>query len=209
MSDVSQPIRVYLVAALSVFAAGISTLGYGLSAFILAGDGKLLEQLQAGDSAPIDLAIPIAAGIAALQVVHEIGHLVAARAGNLKTGVPIVIPSLQLGTFGAITPLLAFPKTRTQLFDFAFAGPAVSAVLSLAVYAVGLGMSGGLPATPPPDALSPVLPTGLLQSSLLLGSMAELFLPGYGAADGERPPRAATATQPLAAHPAHPRRATA
>jgi len=51
-------------------------------------------------------------------------------------------------------------------------------VASLAVYVVGLVLSFDLPPLPAePGALYPVLPTALLQSSLLLGTMAEAILP--------------------------------
>ena len=111
---------------------------------------------------------------------RQVGHFVAARALGLRTGVPLLLPSLQLGTYGCITPLLSFPKvrpalrtpypcqasysglatrkaklqtcpghsplgsrraapspqTRQDLLDFALAGPAVGATLSLVLYLV-------------------------------------------------------------------------
>jgi len=54
----------------------------------------------------------------------------------------------------------------------------LAGVASLAVYVVGLVLSFDLPPLPAePGALYPVLPTALLQSSLLLGTMAEAILP--------------------------------
>ena len=54
----------------------------------------------------------------------------------------------------------------------------LAGVASLAVYLVGLVLSFDLPPLPAePGALYPVLPTALLQSSLLLGTMAEAILP--------------------------------
>lgn len=53
-------------------------------------------------------------------------HLQAvAYARNIKLGRPIFIPSLQIGTYGTVTPLNSFPKTRSDFFDVMAAGPAV------------------------------------------------------------------------------------
>lgn len=56
-------------------------------------------------------------------------------------------------------------------------GPAVASGISLVVYLVGLVLStGDFGAAADPGSI-PVLPTGLLKSSLLLGSLAQAFLP--------------------------------
>ena len=109
---------------------------------------------SSGDAAPVEAAFPIAIGLGALQLAHELGHLVAARVHGLRTGVPLPIPSLQIGNFGCITKLLTFPRSRTALFDFALAGPALATALSLVLDLVGLALSIDLP--------GPNLPTGLL-----------------------------------------------
>jgi len=107
-----------------------------------------------------------------------LGHLAAALRSNVKIGAPIAVPSLQLGLYGCVTRLLCFPPSRTALFDVAAAGPILAGVASLAVYLAGLMLSFDLPPLPAaPDALYPVLPTALLQSSLLLGTMAQSILP--------------------------------
>ena len=98
---------------------------------------------------------------------------------------PIALPSLQLGVYGCITRLLSFPKNRADLLDFALAGPAVGGLLSLGLYAVGLALSGPLndgsadlvAAAAAAGGSLPVLPSGFLQSSLLLGGMAQAFIP--------------------------------
>ena len=40
----------------------------------------------------------------------------------MRIGVPIPLPSLQLGLFGCITRLLTFAPNRQALLDFALAG---------------------------------------------------------------------------------------
>ena len=67
--------------------AQVTTLGFALSTYILADGGAMLEALQEGDTSPINTALPIAGTIAALQLVHEASHLVAARVHGLKTGI--------------------------------------------------------------------------------------------------------------------------
>jgi len=142
------------VVLLGAAASVITTLGFALSVYILADGGAMLEQISKGDPAPVEAAFPIAIGLGALQLAHEMGHLVAARVHGMRTGVPLPIPSLQIGNFGCITKLLTFPRSRTALFDFALAGPALATALSLVLYLVGLALSVDLPV--------PSLPAGLL-----------------------------------------------
>ena len=218
------------------------------------------------------LALPIALGVGGLQLLHEVGHLLAALRSNVKIGFPVAVPSLQAHRFshsrssqplfstGAAAPVIEpQPKAarradtlltgshRSSVFTAASPGcsasrpPAVrsstslppglwwqvppspnaatrllapvlaraelaararprerpaarltgrpplatacrrrllAGVASLAVYLVGLVLSFDLPPLPAePGALYPVLPTALLQSSLLLGTMAEAILP--------------------------------
>jgi hypothetical protein len=142
------------VVLLGAAASVITTLGFALSVYILADGGAMLEQISKGDPAPVEAAFPIAIGLGALQLAHELGHLVAARVHGMRTGVPLPIPSLQIGNFGCITKLLTFPRSRTALFDFALAGPALATALGLVLYLVGLALSIDLPV--------PSLPAGLL-----------------------------------------------
>ena len=126
------------VCLLSLFITTITTLGFTLSTYILADGGRMLEQMQVGDTAPLETAAPMALGLAGVQLVHEAAHLVAARIHGLRTGVPLVLPSLQVGGFGAVTKLLSFPRSRTVRRRLAFstsscvAHPASSRSLHLA-----------------------------------------------------------------------------
>ena len=162
------------LALISLGIGCFTTLGYALSSFLLSADGTLIEQLQAGDPAPLFQAAPIALGLGLVQLAHEVGHYGAASRSGVKLGVPILLPSLQLGHFGCVTRLLSFPKDRTALFDVAAAGPAVGFVLSILLYTVGLVISPGTPAAV--ASSNPVIPGGLLTSSLLLNTLASIFL---------------------------------
>jgi hypothetical protein len=44
---------------------------------------------------------------------------------NIKLGLPLTVPSLQIGSYGTVTPLKDFPKNRSDFFDVAVAGPLV------------------------------------------------------------------------------------
>jgi hypothetical protein len=193
----------FSVVAAASFGSLVTTLGFALSTYLLADGGAMLEQLEAGDPTPLDTALPIAVGLGGLQLVHELAHLVFAQKNGMKTGFPVPLPSLQLGLFGCITRLLEFAPNRQALFEFAIAGPLAAGTLSLVIYIVGLALSVDLPipnvdlssiaagapladAAPPSalaataaasDALMPIVPAALLQSSLLLGTIATSVLP--------------------------------
>lgn len=102
----------YVLSLIALFASTITSLGFALSTYLLADGGKMLDQMEQGDTAPLEMAIPIAAGIASLQLAHEFAHFLAARKHDLRIGVPLPLPSLQLGLFGCITRLRSFPASR-------------------------------------------------------------------------------------------------
>ncbi|CAN6297499.1 unnamed protein product [Urochloa humidicola] len=51
----------------------------------------------------VESALPVAYGVLAIQIFHEIGHFLAAFPKNVKLSIPFFIPNFTLGTFGAIT----------------------------------------------------------------------------------------------------------
>lgn len=89
-------------------------------------------------------------------------------------GMPSIIPSLQLGFQGVITPLKSPPPSIRSLFDFAVAGPTLGLISSLTFLVTGLtitsALDGGQVST------LPGLPTELLRSSALAGGIIEFFL---------------------------------
>jgi len=120
-------------------------------------------------------ALPIFLGVLGLQVIHEAAHFLVAKKTGVKIGLPVPVPSLQIGTFGSITPLRSFPETRTDLLDVALVGPAITMVLSL------LLMVGGIWGTiqAPAAVLSgfPMVPAALCKTSLLVGSIVSALAP--------------------------------
>ena len=118
---------------------------------------------------------PIFLGIMALQAVHELAHRWVAHRRGIKIGLPLLIPSAQVGTFGCITPLRSFPPNRSALLDLALSGPVSAMLLSLLLMMMGCYQT--VAASPARLAQFPVVPVALLKSSFLSGSMLTFLLP--------------------------------
>lgn len=113
-------------------------------------------------------AVPIMAGIVAILVAHEVGQWIAARRHGVRLSPPFLIPTWQIGSFGALTRFESLLPNRSVLFDVAFAGPAVGGALSLVMLVVGLVLSH-------PGSLFQ-LPSEFFQGSVLVGSLARVVL---------------------------------
>lgn len=113
-------------------------------------------------------ALPIAAGILAALVAHEIGHRLAARRYQVRLSPPFFLPTLQIGAFGAITRFQSLLPNRNVLFDIAVAGPAAGGIVSLLMLLAGLLLSH-------PGSLYQV-PSQFFQSSILVGTLAKIVL---------------------------------
>jgi hypothetical protein len=127
------------------------------------------------DLTPIFSCAPVVAGILGIQAIHEVAHMFFAFRSDTQIGLPVLLPSPQLGTFGSITPLRSFPRDRPALFDFSLSGPFAGMLASVA------SIVGGLLATvhASADALSrfPVTPAVLFKSSYLTGALMSFFVP--------------------------------
>lgn len=70
----------------------------------------------------------------------------AVRRAQIKLGPPLFVPNSNIGTFGAISQIRSLIRSRADLFDVAFAGPAAAAAASAALFVTGLVLSsGGVP----------------------------------------------------------------
>lgn len=87
-------------------------------------------------------------------------------------GIPNIIPSIQFGVIGAITPLKSPPPNSKALFDFAIAGPLAGFAVSLALLFNGLELTQHMSLNSP----LPVLPVDLVRSSSLGGGLVQFFL---------------------------------
>lgn len=119
--------------------------------------------------------LPVFFGVLAIQALHEAAHYFVAKRSGIKVGLPIPLPSFQVGTFGSITPLRSFPASRTSLLDFALSGPLAGSLASMGL------MVGGVFATvhASSEALLgfPVVPVALLKGSYFVGSLLSLLAP--------------------------------
>ncbi|KAL6636778.1 hypothetical protein ACP70R_024350 [Stipagrostis hirtigluma subsp. patula] len=122
----------------------------------------------------VESALPVAYGVLAIQLFHEVGHFLAAFPKNVKLSIPFFIPNFTLGTFGAITQFKSILPDRKTMFDISMAGPVAGAALSFSMFFVGLLLSSN-----PVGAGDLVeVPSQLFQGSLLLGLISRAAL-GY------------------------------
>lgn len=145
------------------------------------GPGMLPPGLEAADPLPFLGTALLVGGLAlAPQLAHEAGHAVIASMRGIKTAPSFLIPNGGVGTFGSVTQIKSWVKSRTDLLDFAAGGLLAGGAASLALFFAGLAASHGLEAGAP-GAIP--LPPGLLDSSLLLGGAVRAALgAGPGAA---------------------------
>ena len=112
--------------------------------------------------------LPLTIGLWIILVAHEIAHQVVGAKNNVKISLPFFLPSIQIGSFGAITRFESLIPNRSVLFDIAFAGPAAGFIFSLVILFFGLNLSS--------TATGLEIPTNFFRGSILIGIFAKLFL---------------------------------
>ncbi|MCJ8281467.1 MAG: site-2 protease family protein, partial [Rivularia sp. ALOHA_DT_140] len=112
--------------------------------------------------------LPIAAGFFTVLIAHEAGHWILARRHDVKLSLPYLLPSVQIGSFGAITRFESLLPSRKVLFDISLAGPTVGGIVSFLMLIVGLLLShqGSLFQ----------LPKEFFQGSILVGVLARVVM---------------------------------
>ncbi|KAL9179589.1 hypothetical protein ACHAXT_008879 [Thalassiosira profunda] len=160
------------LAAFSSLLTVCTTFAYALSTFAL-NPTFFNAVVKENDVTPVPLCLPIFFGVLAISALHEIGHVVAAKKHKIKLGSPVPLPSLQVGSFGSITPLRSFPSSRSALFDLAISGPGIAMMVSLALLISGLNLTLGARSL----ATFPVVPAALMKSSFLIGSIVSVVAP--------------------------------
>jgi len=113
-------------------------------------------------------AAPIGFGILSILAIHEFGHWLLARRHGVRLCFPFLIPTWQIGSFGALTRFASLLPNRSVLFDVALAGPAAGGILSLGLLVVGLVFSN-------PSSLFQI-PSPFFQGSILVGTLARVVL---------------------------------
>lgn len=154
---------------LSLGATALNCLVYSILTFYSPAD--IVNKLGEAPLARLDDALPVAVGILGIQLAHDLAHNLAAKAKDVKLGVPVYIPSLQVGTFGSVLRFVSFPKSRKDMFDVAIAGPLTGLALSLAAFAAGMAMTNGAPVEI--SEQWPMLPVALFRSSLMLWQVGQ------------------------------------
>lgn len=154
---------------LSLGATALNCLVYSILTFYSPAD--IVNKLGEAPLARLDDALPVAVGILGIQLAHDLAHNLVAKAKDVKLGVPVYIPSLQVGTFGSVLRFVSFPKSRKDMFDVAIAGPLTGLALSLAAFAAGMAMTNGAPVEI--SEQWPMLPVALFRSSLMLWQVGQ------------------------------------
>ncbi|MEO1432595.1 MAG: site-2 protease family protein [Cyanobacteria bacterium J06632_19] len=112
--------------------------------------------------------LPITLGFFTVLLAHEVGHWVVARRHGVKLSLPYLLPSVQIGSFGAITRFESLLPNRKVLFDIALAGPAIGGIVSFLMLILGLLLSH--------EGSFFQLPKEFFQGSILVGILARVFL---------------------------------
>ena len=113
-------------------------------------------------------ALPFALGTMAILVTHEIGHWLMAQRLDVKLSWPFLIPTWEIGSFGALTRIESVLPNRSVLFDVALAGPAAGGLLSFVLLILGFVLSH------PGSEFQ--LPVAFFQGSALVGTLAKVIL---------------------------------
>jgi hypothetical protein len=113
-----------------------------------------------------------------IQAVHQLGHNAIAARDDMKVSPPTLLPFLSLPFMGAQTQLEESPKNRSSLFDFAFVGPFVGILASLAFLVVGLQATMSI--DPEAAQFLPALPVSVIKLSSLGGAIVDSFMGGDG-----------------------------
>jgi len=120
-----------------------------------------------------DLSVPLFFCYLGIQILHEIGHRIAAAVYDVKLSAPTLVPSLVTGITSSVTSFKSLPKNREALFDISLAGPLLGVIASLVALAIGSQLT--LSSDP---ATLPSLPIDILRQSTLGGSIIDTIIQG-------------------------------
>ncbi|PZV15080.1 MAG: site-2 protease family protein [Pseudanabaena sp.] len=113
--------------------------------------------------------LPFAIGIGIILGVRELAMRLMAKKYKVNMSLPFLLPSSQLGSFGAFSRISSPLPHRLSLFDIAIAPALASGLLSLLMLLVGLRLSAiGMGSID--------IPSQIFQASVLAGTLAKLFL---------------------------------
>ena len=164
--------------------ATITALASFVTTFIYATDVNSLNNnfvalALAGDDLALGRVFPIVFGVLGIQLLHDLAHVTSSLLNKVKIGIPILLPSLQIGLFGSVLRITDIVKNRKQLFDVAIAGPLMGLIVSLSCVLLGLEFTSQ--ASPAVLGTFPALPLGFFQTSFLLNELVTSTLHPVGA----------------------------
>ena len=116
--------------------------------------------VEIGD--PLEMAAVYTLSLLGILGIHELGHIIAAKAHGLKTTWPYFIPGLPIigiPTFGAFIQSKGLTINREILFDVAIAGPIAGLVIAIIVSIYGAYTA---------PILDPDIAAGLFEESKLM-----------------------------------------
>lgn len=114
----------------------------------------------------------VAVAIAFVVLLSQVVQRWMARRHNTRIGLPFLIPSYQLGSFGSIVQVASPTPTRAALFDIALAGAATLFFSSVILLLIGLRLST------PAGALMIPVPMSMLSSSWTIGWLTRMLAGG-------------------------------
>ena len=113
--------------------------------------------------------LPFALGIMAILLLRELAMRRVANKFKIKMSLPFLLPSSQLGSFGAFSRIYSPLPNRSVLFDIAIAPALTSGIFSLVILMIGLRLSAiGMGTID--------IPSQIFQASVLAGTLGKLFL---------------------------------
>lgn len=125
----------------------------------------------------LDTALPIVTALLGVNLMHEVGHRIAALVKKVRMGPSFFIPFAEIGSLGAITPFASLLRNRSEMWDVSAAGPLAGTLAAGSLLVFGLAQSSGVDPTDAAASASFIsIPTQLFQNSLLLGGMARVAL---------------------------------
>lgn len=101
--------------------------------------------------------------------VHEAAHFLVAKDIGIKLGIPYLVPSWQVGSFGTITRILNIVPNRQDLLKLAAAGPVAGYALGLVLLLLGFIL-------PPSDGVGVIIDPVIFHESFLPAAIAKLAL---------------------------------
>lgn len=110
--------------------------------------------------------VTIAVSIGLCVVISQIVQRIVASRRKTRIAIPFILPSYQLGSFGAVVQIASPTPTRAALFDIALSGAATMALLSLGCLVIGLRLSTSLPFVVP-------VPMSTVSSSVVMGFLTQ------------------------------------